>query len=83
MEGVTLAVAIITSVIVLSLRPIWGLVVYVGALIWYPSYLSVQVGTFDFTVCRVVILALYANVLLRTKLAQRFKLIWLDRLVII
>ena len=83
MESVTLTVAAIASVLVFFLRPIYGLIIYIAAFAWYPTYLSVQVGTIDFTVRRIVILAIFAKLFLQTDLPGRFKFIWLDKLVII
>lgn len=83
MEPLTLLIAAIGSLAAFSVRPILGLIIYVAVLGWYPSYLTLQVGTLDFSASRIVILALYANVLFRTNLAQQFKWCWLDRLIII
>ena len=83
MEAVTLVVAAIASFLIFFLPPIYSLVVYIAALAWYPQYLSVPVGTIDFTLCRIVILATFAKLFLRTSLPRRFKFIWLDKLVII
>jgi len=52
-------------------------------LAWYPVYLTVQVGTIDFTACRIVILAIYLNLFLRRCLDNQLRLIWLDKLVMI
>ena len=83
MEPATLLIAAIGSLAAFSARPILGLIVYVAVLAWYPSYITFKVGTLDFSASRIVILALYVNILFRTKLAQQFKWAWLDRLVII
>ncbi|MHC4890703.1 MAG: hypothetical protein ACYTEO_14700, partial [Planctomycetota bacterium] len=83
MEGVTLIIAAAASTIVFFLSPVYGLIVYIATLAWYPSYLTVTVGTVDFTVHRIVILAIFANLFLRTSLPRRFKFMWLDKLVII
>jgi hypothetical protein len=82
MEGMTLFVGLAASAFVLLLSPIYGFVVYVGSLAWYPSFLSVQVGTIDFTVRRMVIIALFAKLFLQTDLSRRFKFIWLDKIMI-
>jgi len=68
MEAVTLVVAAIASFLIFFLPPIYSLVVYIAALAWYPQYLSVPVGTIDFTLCRIVILATFAKLFLRTSL---------------
>ena len=83
MEELTLAVAALSSVLIFLLQPIYGLIVYVAAITWYPTYLVVPVGTIDFTVRRIVILAVFANLFLRTNLPSQFKFIWLDRLITI
>ena len=56
MEAATLLIAIVASFTVLIVQPIYSLVLYIAVLAWYPSYLSVPVGTIDFTVTRIVIL---------------------------
>ena len=48
----------------------------------YPQYLSVKIGTIDFTTCRIIIAVIYLNIFLRTDLAAHFKFILLDKLVI-
>ena len=83
MEGITLGIAMAASTLIFFLPPIYSLVVYIAALAWYPQYLSVPVGTIDFTLRRIVILAIFANLFLRTSLPSRFKFIWLDKLIII
>ncbi|MHC4172909.1 MAG: hypothetical protein ACYST5_08215, partial [Planctomycetota bacterium] len=83
MEAITLAIAIIASVLVICQRPVYGLIVYIAAFVWYPTYLTVPVGTIDFTVRRIVIVVLFAKLFLQTDLPDRFKFIWLDKLMII
>ncbi len=82
MQGVTLTIALAAGVLVFCLRPVYGLTIYIATLAWYPAYLTVPVGTIDFTVTRIVILAIYVNFLLKTNLANQFRFIWLDKLVI-
>jgi len=83
MQGVTLTISAIASVLVFSLSPIYALAVYVAAFALYPSYLAVPVGTIDFTVLRIVIIAVYAKIFLLTDLPGRFRFLWVDKLVII
>lgn len=83
MEGVTLVIALAASALVFFLSPVYGLIVYVAAFAWYPQYLSVQLGTLDFTVRRIVIIAVLLRLFLLTDLPGRFRLIWLDKLVLI
>ena len=83
MEGITLGIAMAAIVLVFFLSPIYGLVVYIAILAWYPSYLAVSIGTIDFTACRIIILAIFAKLLLQTDLPSWFRFIWLDKIVII
>jgi hypothetical protein len=83
MQALTLLIAAAGCVLVLCTAPIYGLVIYIATLAWYPTYLTVKIGTIDFNVTRIVILAIYVNLFLRTNLPQRLKFIWLDKLVII
>ncbi|MCK4791748.1 MAG: hypothetical protein KAV87_48900 [Desulfobacteraceae bacterium] len=83
MQELTLFIALAVSVIVLLSSPIFGLIIYIAAFAWYPTYLTVPVGTIDFTVRRIVILAIYAKLFLGTGLPERFRFIWLDKIVII
>jgi hypothetical protein len=83
MQGITLTIAAIASVLVFLLTPIYGLIVYLIALAYYPSYITVKVGTLDFSVTRIVIIAIYANLFLRSDLIKHFRLSRLDWLMII
>jgi hypothetical protein len=83
MELVTLTIAVLASLIAFLTRPIWSLVVYFALLALYPSYLTIKFGTIDFTVCRILIMVIFLTVFLRTDLAQRFRFILLDKLIII
>ena len=83
MDILTIIVALAAGVLVFCVRPTRALVVYLAALTWYPSYLSIRLGTIDFTVSRIVIILLFVSVLVQTDLARRYRMIWLDKLVII
>ena len=83
MANATVLIATSIGFLVLFLSPVYGLIAYTAALIWYPSYLTVQIGTVDFNVSRIVIIALYAALFLRGNVPKQFKLIWLDKLVLI
>ena len=79
----TLLVSVAASIMVFFLSPVYGLIVYLASFVYYPSYLSVPLGTIDFTVRRIVILAILAKLFLQTDLPGRFRFVWLDKLVII
>jgi len=81
MAELTLLVGCVVGMAVFFVRPVYGLILYVAAIAWYPSHLMVSVGTIDFTVRRIVILALLARLLLKTR-ARPFRLILLDKLVV-
>ena len=83
MQGLTLLITVLASVMVIVAKPIWALLVCYALMAWYPSYLSMKVGTVDFTVCRVVITVIFVKLFLLTDLPSRFRFIWLDKLVII
>ena len=83
MQDVTLIIAVAASALIFLVSPVYGLILYIATFAWYPSYLTVSIGTVDFTLCRIVILIIFANLFLRTSLPRRFKFIWLDKLVII
>jgi len=83
MQSITLLVALVASGLVWFISPLYGLIIYVATFIWYPTYLSVPVGTIDFTVRRIVILAIFTKLFLITDLPRRFRFVWLDKIVII
>jgi len=84
MESVTLLLAAIGCLLVLWLRPVYGLAAYIILSIWYPYCIgTVSIGTIDFSVGRIVIIALFAKIFLSTDLITNFKVIWLDKLVVI
>ena len=58
MQGVTLTFALIASLLVITLRPHYALAVFITALLWYPSFLAVSVGTIDILVGRFVVVVL-------------------------
>jgi hypothetical protein len=84
MEGVTLLVAAVGCLLVLYVRPIYGLAVYTVLSIWYPYYVgTVNIGMVHFSAGRIVIIVLFLKIFYATNLARGFKFIWLDRFVII
>jgi len=81
MQSVTLTFALIVCVLVISLRPKYALVAYITALLWYPSFLAVSIGTIDILVGRFVVAVLLMRCLCDDKIRTKF--IWsrLDTLV--
>ena len=83
MEQVTLLISLAASFLVLCLSPIYGLITYIATFALYPTYLSVPVGTIDFTAQRIVIIGIFVKLFLLTDLPKRFKFLLLDKLLII
>ena len=83
MEGVTLFISIAGCVLIFWMKPIYGLAVYVAAMAWYPPELTLKLGTIDFNVCRIIIVAICIRMFIRAPKVDRFKFIWLDRFVVI
>jgi hypothetical protein len=84
MEGVTLLVATVGSLLVLFVRPIYGLAVYTIVSLLYPYVVgTVDIGTIHFSAGRIIIIALFIKVFSTPNLVSRFKVIWLDRFVVI
>ena len=81
MQGVTLIIALILSVLVIALRPKYALVAYIVGLLWYPSYLAVSIGTIDILVGRFVVAVLLLRCLFDDKIRTKFKWCRLDTLV--
>jgi hypothetical protein len=61
----------------------YGLITYIALLAWFPSYLTVSVGTIDFTVRRILILAIFVRLLAQPNLTRQFRVILLDKFVVV
>ena len=82
MESVTLLIAFSGLILAFSLKPMQGLFVYLVGLFWYPQMLTLSIGTIDFTVSRIIILGLLANIFFRTRLVREFKWNLMDTLIV-
>lgn len=82
MQGVTLTIAIILSVLTLTLKPRHALVVYLAGLFWYPSYLAISIGTIDIMVGRIVGGVLLLRCLSNDKIRSKFTWSRLDTWVV-
>lgn len=83
MEQLTIVVAILTSVLVLFVRPVYALILYVACFVYYPTFLAVPLGTIDFTVRRVVIMALLVRAVADARLVGRFRWLWPDKAILV
>lgn len=72
MQQATLLIAIIVSISVLSLKPPQALVAFIAALLWYPDYLRVNLGTLDISVGRIVVALLLLRCLCDEDIRRRF-----------
>jgi len=82
MASLTLVIAVSISAVVLMLSPAYALIAYIGALVLCPYYLRTELGTLNFPVHRIVILAVYASLLIRKNQIDKFNFIWPDKFVI-
>ncbi len=83
MQGVTLTFALIACLLVITLRPQHALAAFVTALLWYPSFLAVSVGTVDILVGRFVVVVLLMRCIFDDELRSKFTWGRLDTFVTI
>lgn len=84
MQIITVLLALFGSFLALSVRPVYGLIVYIVSFLSYPYGAGLlSIGTIDFSVSRVIIIVLFIKVILTPELTKSFRVMWLDRLVVI
>ena len=81
MQGVTLTIIVILSILVLTLRPHHALVVYITGLLWYPSFLAISIDTVDIIASRAVVTVLLLRCLSDEQIRRKFKITKLDKWV--
>jgi len=82
MQALTLLVSLFGSVLVLVLQPAKAFAVYIAVLLFYPTFLSVQLGTLDFKAGRIVAAVLLLRCLFNPAIKKNFVLNKLDMWVI-
>jgi len=82
-QTATIAIGVVAATIVLCVSPLWGLCVYVAVLAWYPSFVSIPIGTIDLNVTRIVILAVFIKLLLHGDEIKKFNLVTADKVIIV
>jgi hypothetical protein len=82
MEAVTLLIAIAAGILVLCLRPVFSLIVFITTLIWYPYYLTVKIGPANFSVSRILVVAIFIKILLSSGILNKFKFELIDKFAI-
>jgi len=75
---VNIAVAFVAAAAVFVAPPRQAFVVYLVALLFYPAFLTIRLGTVDFTVARILILVLLVNLIFRQNLLRLIRFSWLD-----
>lgn len=83
MQNITLTVAIVVCLLAIVLRPPYALAAYIIALLWYPNYLVVSIGTIDISVGRFVIGILALRCLCDIRARSRFTWSRLDTRVVL
>ncbi len=84
MQALTIVIAILGGLTTAFVRPVYGLVIYVILSMWYPYGVgTIKLGTVDFSVGRIAIIVLFVKIFFDKNITQKFKVIWLDKLVVI
>ena len=81
MQGVTLAIGILGSILALLLRPAYALATYFAVLVWYPYYLRISIGTIDISASRIVVIVLLLRCLCDKRILRKFTWSRFDTLV--
>ncbi len=82
MQPLTLLIAAVGSVLILLGKPVTVLVTYIGILVWYPTYLTVQLGPLNFSARRILILVILVKIFLGQGLSAKFKFLLVDKFVL-
>lgn len=83
MEGITICVGLVAAALVLLLPPRYGLLVYLIALLCYPSYLRIMVLGCEVSTGRFIAAVLLIRCLIDEQLRRGFRWTKLDTLVIV
>lgn len=73
MQPLTLFVSLLGSVLVLVLRPAKAFAIYIIVLLFYPTFLTISLGTLDFKAGRIVAAALLLRCLANDNIRNSFK----------
>jgi hypothetical protein len=83
MQLLTFIAAAAASCAILRAKPLKGLLIFLGFLIWFPQYLTISVGTIDFTLGRILAIVFMGVLLFRTNLVQQFRWRLIDTVMIL
>ncbi|MBW8016060.1 MAG: hypothetical protein FVQ82_07730 [Planctomycetes bacterium] len=81
MQGITLAIGIISSALCVCLRAPYALATYVIVLVWYPDYLRISLGTIDISAGRIVVAILLLRCLCDKRISRKFTWSRFDTLI--
>ena len=81
MDGVTLTIAVVASILTMTLRPYHALAVYFAVVCWYPTYPVVSIGTIDLSADRIVAAVLLLRCLCDSRIRSKFTWSRLDKWV--
>jgi len=79
MQPLTLVISLIGSVLVLVFQPAKAFAVYIITLLFYPTFLTLPLGTLNFKAGRIVVLVLLLRCLANTRIRSSFKLSVIDK----
>jgi hypothetical protein len=82
MQAITLCVIVVAGAVVVGAKARTSFLVYLLVLLYYPQYVTVQVGTIDFTSARFLVLLLTLRLALRGQHIRQFRWSILDSLVL-
>ena len=83
MQHITLAIGLLDTILVLLLPPVYALVAYFAALVWYPDYLRASLGTMDISVGRIVVTVLLLRCLCDSRIYRKFVWSRFDTLIML
>ena len=83
MQALTLAVTAAGVLLALRGKAVHTLGAYLIVLCWYPQFLTIPIGTFDFPTGRFLILMVLARLMVMPGIARSFKFNWLDVFIVL
>ncbi len=83
MQGITILLAAVGSFLCLFLKPARAAGIYLAVLMWWPTYLVVQIGTLDVSAGRIVVFFLLLRFFLNPSLLHKFQFLFLDAVMAI
>lgn len=79
----TLTISLAAAVLVFLLKPKYLILVYISVMALYPSYLTIPMGTIDFTARRIVMMFIILRFLARPDWVRKFRMNGVDKWLLI